>query len=258
MKQILFILIAVLLIAGCETTQTSTSAPPTEMAVKFTTVDGWALQGTLYNGTGRNILLLHGLGDHRAAWTEFARILEQNGYTVLAIDLRGHGKSTLDNGVDKTWDRFTTADFAAMPKDAAAAQQFLGKENITIIGASIGANIALDYAAQSGRVSSLGLLSPGLDYKGITTEQAMLLYKGNVFIAAGDQDGYAADSSQRLYDLAPGGKRTLKIYTTGNHGTVLLKDTQVQDTILAWLAKNYPAPRPVDNSTNVTVSGRRF
>ncbi|MFH1182326.1 MAG: alpha/beta fold hydrolase, partial [Candidatus Woesearchaeota archaeon] len=223
----------------------------------FTTVDGWTIQGTLYNGTGKNILLLHGLGDHRAAWTEFARVLKQNGYTVLAIDLRGHGKSTMADGVNKTWDDFTNADFAGMPKDASAAQQFLGNENISIIGASIGANIALNYAAQSGKVPSLVLLSPGLNYKDITTESAMRLYEGAVFLAAGEIDSYSADSASRLYDLASG-KRELKIYNTGNHGTQLLKDQAIQDTILAWLAKNYPAARPVSNSTNVTVARRRI
>jgi pimeloyl-ACP methyl ester carboxylesterase len=259
MKQLLllFILVAALLIAGCETSnQATNSNVQAEPTVKFTTVDGWAIQGTLFNGTGRSILLLHGLGDHRAAWTEFARVLRQNGYTVLAIDLRGHGRSTMDDGVNRTWDRFTTADFAGMTKDEAAAQQFLGNENISIIGASIGANIALNYAAQSGKVSSLVLLSPGLDYKGITTEKAMRLYKGAVFIAAGELDGYAADSSNRLYELSAG-NRTLKIYNTGNHGTQLLEDSAVQDTILAWLAKNYPAARPANNSTNVTVATRR-
>jgi dienelactone hydrolase len=256
MKQLLLVMILALLVVGCETTTTTTSSQtiPSEASVKFTTIDGWTIQGVLYNGTGSNILLLHGLGDHNSAWAEFARVLKQEGYTVLAIDLRGHGKSTMDDGINRSWQGFTTRDFSSMANDASAAQQFLGG-NITIMGASIGANIAVNYAASSDKVTSLVLFSPGLDYKGITAEAPMKIFRGSAFFLAGDIDTYSASSAQRLYDLAKG-KKKIEVYKTSNHGTQLLSDAVVQNDVLSWLEQNYPAVRPVDNSSNITVAKR--
>jgi esterase/lipase len=254
---ILFLLITVaLLIAGCTSESNTTASTAEEQSVRFTTIDDWSIRGTLYNSNGNSVLLLHGLGDHRTAWVEFARVLQDKGYKVLAIDMRGHGESTLKGSTTKTWEQFTVQDYASMAKDLSAAQEFLGEKNISIIGASIGANIALNYAA-GGKVSSLVLLSPGLNYHDIKAEPAMRLYKGPVYIAAADMDQYSADSASQLYRLASGEKE-LEITSGSSHGTVLLEDVEMQDAILAWLADNYPAAKPVDNSTNITTSRRRY
>ncbi|UMB70031.1 alpha/beta fold hydrolase [Mycobacterium paraterrae] len=42
------------------------------------------------------VLLLHGGGQNRHAWTRTARRLHRLGYTVIAYDARGHGDSTWD------------------------------------------------------------------------------------------------------------------------------------------------------------------
>jgi pimeloyl-ACP methyl ester carboxylesterase len=257
MKQFFFLMVLVLLLAGCQATTLagSANALPKESSVSFLTTDGWAIKGTLYSAPGHSILLLHGLGDHRAAWTEYARVLQNEGYNVLAIDMRGHGESTKKGNETRTWQRFSVQDFKSMTKDIAAAQIYLKGENISVIGASIGANIALNYAAQSSKISALVLLSPGLNYQDVTTEDAMRLYKGPVYLAAGKLDGAAADAVQRLGQLAARPEQI--IYATGSHGTALLDDEQVQSGITAWLGKNYPAARPVDNSTNVSSTTRR-
>jgi pimeloyl-ACP methyl ester carboxylesterase len=257
MKQFFFLMVLVLLIAGCQdSSKAGSAAIPKESSVSFMTTDGWAIKGTLYSSPGHSILLLHGLGDHRAAWTEYARILQNEGYNVLAIDMRGHGESTKKGNETRTWQRFSVQDFKSMTKDIAAAQAYLEGENISIIGASIGANIALNYAAQGSKISALVLLSPGLNYQDVTTEDAMRLYKGPAYLAAGKLDGASADAVQRLDQIAAGPTEP-KIYDTGNHGTALLEDEQVQNSITAWLRKNYAAARRVDNSTNISSATRR-
>jgi pimeloyl-ACP methyl ester carboxylesterase len=56
------------------------------------TGDGVQLVGTRI-GDGPTVLLLHGGGQTRHSWDHTARRLAANGYTAIALDLRGHGDS---------------------------------------------------------------------------------------------------------------------------------------------------------------------
>ncbi|MBN2454562.1 dienelactone hydrolase family protein, partial [Candidatus Woesearchaeota archaeon] len=136
-----------------------------------------------------------------------------------------------------------------------AAQKFLGAENISIIGASIGGNIALNYAASTSGVGAVALLSPGEDYRGIQTEQAAREIKAPLFIAASEEDSYAASSSERLYQLAKSGKE-LKIYKNAGHGVEMLRGTDLQSALLEWLGENFPAVIE-ENITNATLPASR-
>lgn len=44
-----------------------------------------------------NILIIHGMAEHRFRYKNFIDILFQNQYSVFAIDLRGHGESLIEN-----------------------------------------------------------------------------------------------------------------------------------------------------------------
>jgi len=45
-----------------------------------------------------SLLLIHGLGEHSGRYDEFAKALAQEGTTVFAFDLRGHGRSSGPRG----------------------------------------------------------------------------------------------------------------------------------------------------------------
>ena len=45
-----------------------------------------------------SLLLIHGLGEHSGRYDEFASVLAQEGTTVFAFDLRGHGRSSGPRG----------------------------------------------------------------------------------------------------------------------------------------------------------------
>ena len=49
-------------------------------------------------GTGSPILLIHGIGSSMSTWTSIPERLEAAGHGVLAVDLQGHGESSLDPG----------------------------------------------------------------------------------------------------------------------------------------------------------------
>jgi pimeloyl-ACP methyl ester carboxylesterase len=53
-------------------------------------------QGSDFGGRGRDVLLVHGSGHNSAAWIAVAAHLLEHCHLV-AIDMRGHGQTTLDS-----------------------------------------------------------------------------------------------------------------------------------------------------------------
>jgi pimeloyl-ACP methyl ester carboxylesterase len=234
--------------------------------VSFLTDDKVLIVGTYYapqisslsssnNSTTRSssistnaIILLHMLGRNRNDWNSFASTLSNrgNGYAVLPIDLRGHGESTSQNGNTISFQSFTTDDFNKMVMDVKAAKQFLVAQknikpnSIAIVGASIGANVALNYAALDPSIKAVILLSPGLDYKGVTTSDAIKQYnKGPIYIATAGKDPIAGNDPQTLCNETNCDNR-LKVYQNSNaHGTDMFSDSSLQpplDKLVAsWL-----------------------
>jgi alpha-beta hydrolase superfamily lysophospholipase len=205
--------------------------------VTLTTSDGITIAGTYYSSQEENkpgVILLHMLSRSRGDLSDFAEVLQESGYPAIAIDLRGHGESDLN------WREFEDSDFNNMVLDVEAAKDFLvekgkGETNVIIIGGSIGANVALNYAAGDGDIKGIVLLSPGLEYKGVKTEDAMAAYSGRpALIVASEGDTYASQSSQKLYSLA-GKKTQIKIYPASAHGTGIILSQNAAPFILDWV-----------------------
>jgi pimeloyl-ACP methyl ester carboxylesterase len=81
-----------------------------------------------YGGDGPPVLLVHGLGGDMSAWDVVAPLL--NG-RVVALDLRGHGKSG-----DGPWD------WDAVLDDLEAVADHLGLTNPAVVGHSLGGILA--------------------------------------------------------------------------------------------------------------------
>ena len=63
------------------------------------TLDGFNIVGNLYEtNSNKGIILLHMLNSDKESWHEFALTLQEEGYNVFAIDLRGHGKTSKPKG----------------------------------------------------------------------------------------------------------------------------------------------------------------
>ncbi len=158
------------------------------------------------------VILLHMLGRSKEDWRGFGDFLEKNGYAAIALDLRGGGD----------------AGKAKLVGDARAAYEYLVRRpevdaaRIGVVGASIGANGALWFAVEESRVRCTALLSPGLDYHGITTEPAITQMRRPVLLVASTDDLYSAETVRRLERLAPGSK-AVKIFSRGGHGTEIFQ-----------------------------------
>lgn len=188
----------------------------------------------------RAVILLHMLNNNKESWDQFSNFLLNRRYNSIAIDLRGHGNSVVDG---KTWQYFDEKEFNNMKFDVDSAINFLkskGFSDIVVIGASIGANLALRSAYEKEDVRAAVLLSPGLDYKGILTEDIIGNFKKPLLIITANMDSYSASSSKYLESETKGQKSLRVVQNTNTHGTDLLNNRfGVEDLIINWLNENF-------------------
>ncbi|HEU5230830.1 MAG TPA: alpha/beta hydrolase [Ktedonobacteraceae bacterium] len=101
------------------------------------------------------IVLLHGLASSSHIWNLVAPQLAAQGYSVTALDQRGHGES------EKPTSGY---DFATIVADDHAALQALGIEQPVLVGHSWGAAVVLQYAVTyAGQVRSLVLVDGAIN-----------------------------------------------------------------------------------------------
>ena len=219
---------------------------PVVADVQFDTADGFRIHGTVYpieSDRPPGLILVHMLGSDRSRWQDFARRAQRAGFMCLAYDMRGHGQSSVQNGQSRPFARFADSDWAAATGDIEAAKKALVAQgadpaNLAVVGASIGANLALVYAQRDRDIQAVVLLSPGLEYKSIRTEPVMKAYPGRpVLLMASEEDTYSAKSCAVLKEAARGYSE-LRGYAGSAHGTDLLVSEQgAAEQILMWLGE---------------------
>jgi pimeloyl-ACP methyl ester carboxylesterase len=194
----------------------------TPIEVNLRTSDEQAIHGTLFpnSNSKKGLILLHQLGKNRDSWKPWIAEFQKT-HNVIAIDLRGHGQSS-GHFAD-----FSDDDFNAMKKDVAAAIDALGKKgiepkNISLAGASIGANTVQNYISVNPHDKAV-LLSPGLNYRGIK-----LTMKDNAsLVVASTEDSYSCESVKELEKISPNSK-FIYLLNRG-HGTNMLDAALVKE-----------------------------
>lgn len=214
---------------------TSAAAPSggaVPLEVEIAAADGLTLRGLYYPQpeSAPGVLLLHMLGRNKESWEGLAAALQAAGFAALAVDLRGHGATG------------GAADWTLARGDTLAMLDFLRRQpnvdpaRVGIVGASIGANLALAGCASDAACRAVVALSPGLDYRGVTTEDAIpaLGARPALFVASED-DAYSAQTARTLDGLARGDHQ-LQIYQAAGHGTAMLSaEPGLIDLIVTWL-----------------------
>lgn len=209
--------------------------------IKFNSVDGAEIYGTIYlpntakaKGT---IVALHQLGADRRSMEPLALKLAQKGWAVFAIDMRGSGQSKFKDG----YSTMSASDFLLVKKDLAWADDVVadragisGAHTSRMVGASIGANLALQYAAENpSKINSMALLSPGLDFRGVETESAASAYRGKALIISSSEDSYSAASAATLAGYNQNFE--LVTYTGLGHGTEMLRNSGAMEKTVEYL-----------------------
>ncbi len=248
----------VLVLAGC-VTDGPASAPggdrpcpdapsadvPSSRPLCVVTSDGWTIRGEMRDGgdaAGPLLVLVHGLNESRTAFGALARDVAGLAAGLVLVDLRGHGESLDRGGVATRWTSLAPDEFAAMDRDVAAAvgagHAAFGTRTAVLVGASIGANLAIRQAGATMEVNgtrAVVMLSPGLDYRGVSAVAANAAYAGRVLYAASEEDRYAMSSIERLGREGGSYVKDAKIWRGKGHGTSLL-DEEGRAFVARWLA----------------------
>lgn len=215
--------------------------------LNFRAEDGVLIAATWYEPSSRAfdsaqgrpaVILLHMLSRTRRDWEPVASRLASEGIGALVVDFRGHG----DSGGHV--DRGESPDFNPLVLDVKAARRFLaGRSDVQpsrvgLCGASLGANLAALHAGADASISSLALLSPSLDYRGLRIEPALRQYGGRpALLVASDDDPYAMRSLREL-QKAGGGLREPLILSHAGHGTVMLsRDWDLGRRLVDWFRR---------------------
>jgi dienelactone hydrolase len=215
-------------------------AAPASTEMALTSADGFALKGTLTlppaKGKVPVVILAHQFQANRSAWALLAERLAARGIGTLALDLRGHGASTMKNGVDTSVssDFMTSAKavgFDQIPADLAQAATWLRKQpgvdtrRIGLAGSSVGAFSVILATPDIKPVAVLSLSPAGNGcFGGMALDQlksAVLHGRASTMVlaAAGDKEAYA--NAQSLKNL-PG--VSLDLSEGDEHGFAFFQD----------------------------------
>lgn len=206
--------------------------------IELVTKDGLRMEATYYGQPPESkavpIVMLHDYKGSRNAFDALAISLQARGHAVIAPDLRGHGSSTKLRRPGLSGDQVMEAaklrkgDFLHMVQfDMEAVRRFLLKKNneqeinlerLCLIGAEMGATIALNWAAadwsapplatgkQGQDVKGLVLVSPQRSFKGIPVQEALerlmrpdARQNLSLLILVGRGDSRALADANRMY-----------------------------------------------------------
>ncbi|MBI2955950.1 MAG: dienelactone hydrolase family protein [Acidobacteria bacterium] len=192
-------------------------------------MDGDRLEGLFWaprRPLSPTVLLLPMQGRGKEEWAPLATRLGQQGYGVLAIDFRQEGRGSRDELLADARAAFA---FLRLQKKVDAAR-------IGLIGADLGANVAVQYAAAEPMARLAVLLSPGQNYRGVASEPALRDYGVRpLLLLAAEEDVSSAPAVRRLAEAARG-EAEVKLYPGAAHGTELLAGHPASaDEILAFL-----------------------
>ena len=222
MRQFLLI-VSALLFVGHSAAQTT---------VSFPTEDGGVIYADLYGEGDRAVVLAHGGQFNKESWEKQARILAAAKFRVLALDLRGYGKSRGPGDSDPM--------DAPLQLDVLAGVRYLrkaGAKSVSIVGGSMGGGAAGDasIASRPGEIDRIVFLGSA------PNQPADKLKSASLFIVARDDasgDGPRLPGIKAQYQKAPEPKELI-ILEGSAHAQFLFRTDQgdrVMREILRFLS----------------------
>jgi len=218
--------------------------------VKLTTSDGLFIDANYFKVEQPVgwIILSHMMPATKESWDDLAKTFQDLKYECLAIDLRGHGEST---GGPDGFKNFSDEDHQKTILDLEAAVKFLKEkgaisEKTIFIGASIGANLSLEYISKYPEFKKAVLLSLGIDYKGIRAiplVEKLKVDQAVFFIGACDDERNLGNMANQIIEITKsvplGVKKEIKIFDNGGHGTdILLNQPELKNLIIQFIQSN--------------------
>ncbi len=164
--------------------------------VVFATADGVEIHASFWKASdpaAPTVVFAHQARSDGSEWDPFIREMRVRapGVSLLAIDLRGHGRSTRAGDRAVAWRQFQAGDAPGLQRwsgcttDVQAAIAFLRSRgegtlprSIGLVGSSIGATSAIRAAAADGiegpgRIAAVVAISPGMNYFSVPIRPAL-------------------------------------------------------------------------------------
>ncbi|SRR5260221_206865 len=208
--------------------------------IELTASDNVLLRGQHWPGGDTWIILLHEAGKDLDCWQPLVLPLLERGYSLLTLDLRGHGAS------DGEWD------VPALGDDLDAVIGFahkLGAQRVGLIGAGEGVLPAL-INAHARHLFAIVALSPG-PVGDLPVDELRGVAVSKLFVV-GSLGEQAVEAEQQIRDRMIGWIVLLRL-PTEEQGTSLLAGQwrlHVQENIIAFLEEQrYRGYRPPGTAT---------
>jgi len=240
---LIFVLLLLPISVQAQETTPEPEIPPLAptLTVEIEATDGIRLVGDYYmphEGDAPVILLLHELYTTRASWRWQIEPLVANGFRVLAVDLRGYGQS---RGAIN-WRR-AGAD-TLLWLDWLYQQPGIRLDAVFVMGSSMGANLAMNACAEAEHCAGAVALSPGLNYFGVRTYDALTSGR-SILLAYADRDSIPRRDVPRMWALVDEAEHTALIseivYEGRAHGHLLFEaHDDLLPQIVGWIAERIP------------------
>jgi pimeloyl-ACP methyl ester carboxylesterase len=205
-----------------------------QTTVSFRTEDGGVVYADVYGSNERAVLLVHGGRWNKESWAKQAPVLVQAGFEVMAVDLRGYGKSHGPGDKDP--------EDAPLEQDVLAGVRYLhahGAKHVSIVGGSMGGAAAGDAAivARPGEIDRIVMLgaAPNLPAERLKSPALFIVARDDV-----SGSGPRLPGIQRQFDKSPEPKK-LVVLEGSAHAQALFETGQgerVMREILEWLNKS--------------------
>jgi len=198
------------------------------------------------------VVLVHGFSADRETMSTLARWIAQNGYAVLAIDLRGHGanRNPFDNGFARP----------SLRPDVKAAVDFMRQSDrvdgskIIVMGHSMGSGAVLDYAENDPNLQGAVMISGGWSLGAQRAKNALFIFAQNdpefirsLSIAIATQwSGVPQIELGKTYGDFAQGTAVEAVQVAGVNHVQIITSKDAATTIVKWLDSAFGMPRTAD------------
>ena len=214
----------------CEAAPKKAKKKPSKHKIELTTRDKFILVGDLYFAAKETnnplVVCFHSYSMNASVWKDLAQTLRMNGYNVLAMDLRGHGRSVYNENLKiKSRFYFTDETWQKLPKDTIDTLKYIktnypkiNTDDLIMIGADFGAGVAANSAVLVKKApTKMVAISPMLEFKGITMPiRSEKFYNTKILMILSKTD----KNTFNFYTKEPA---TVHKYTVGGPGNQLIK-----------------------------------
>lgn len=190
-------------------------------------------------------ILVHMHPSTKESWASFQQQLARRGIASLAIDLRGHGDSReTEDGRMLDYRSFSDEENRLSIQDLTAAYEWIrgrgiDQGRIAVVGASIGANLALRLLAEEPTMPCALLLSPGISYHGVDVMDITdyIVPEQSVYIvASSEDDDESVDASEQIMDALEIDTKIFKRLKHAGHGSAMIEsDAVLMGQLADWL-----------------------